>query len=293
MPRTAKTWARLSLNDQLAMVRSLVAEGLAVSTMAYRLSAPPKKVAMLAAQVRREIEQEERASYEPAEPGQAGDIASNDPWKAYSGTLNWKLIDPSQRDLLLRDGIAAGLSAQKIADRFQNASRSAVIGRAHRLKLKFKSAAFSRPKHPKEVRAPSSKPAESAPRKAPGRKMRLVGGVPQVVIGAGPKAASQYDFKARAEQRAASVGLAAHLVSGEAKRPVDDTSAPVSLRLQLVGLTERTCKWPHGDPMSPDFNFCGNDTFFEGPYCPYHARLAFTPKSERQIAAIRSAERIR
>src|SRR5690606_20348520 len=134
--------------------------------------------------------------------------------------------------------------------------------------------------------------ARPAPPKR-GRKMKLVAGVPQVVIGGSPKAASQWDFKGRAEQRAASVGLAAHLVTGEARRPVDDMVAPVSLRLSLLQLTERTCRWPHGDPRADDFSFCGHDTRFESAYCAYHRRIAFTPLSQRQASSLKAAERIR
>ena len=47
-------------------------------------------------------------------------------------------------------------------------------------------------------------------------------------------------------------------------------------------LTERTCKWPNGDPLSEDFNFCGNDAAETGPYCSYHAKIAFQPASERR-----------
>ena len=52
-------------------------------------------------------------------------------------------------------------------------------------------------------------------------------------------------------------------------------------RLQLVQLNERTCKWPNGDPLAEDFSFCGNDAP-EGPYCAYHARIAFQPAAERR-----------
>ncbi|MGB5799996.1 MAG: GcrA family cell cycle regulator, partial [Mesorhizobium sp.] len=62
----------------------------------------------------------------------------------------------------------------------------------------------------------------------------------------------------------------------------DNVVVPISRHLQLVELTERTCKWPNGDPLSEDFHFCGNDAGESGPYCRYHARLAFQPASERR-----------
>ena len=57
---------------------------------------------------------------------------------------------------------------------------------------------------------------------------------------------------------------------------------PISRKLALTDLTERTCKWPIGDPLAEDFHFCGNDSGESGPYCTYHARLAFQPASERR-----------
>ena len=65
-------------------------------------------------------------------------------------------------------------------------------------------------------------------------------------------------------------------------RPVENVVVPISRRLQLIQLNERTCKWPNGDPLSEDFHFCGNDAAETGPYCNYHARIAFQPASERR-----------
>jgi GcrA cell cycle regulator len=41
-------------------------------------------------------------------------------------------------------------------------------------------------------------------------------------------------------------------------------------------LRPRCCRWPIGDPRSPDFTFCGRQTG-SGPYCPAHRRLAYRP----------------
>ncbi|WP_062217545.1 GcrA family cell cycle regulator [Aureimonas sp. D3] len=57
---------------------------------------------------------------------------------------------------------------------------------------------------------------------------------------------------------------------------------PMSRNLTLVQLSERTCKWPLGDPLSPDFRFCGNHSQDSSPYCKHHARIAFQPVSERR-----------
>jgi GcrA cell cycle regulator len=57
---------------------------------------------------------------------------------------------------------------------------------------------------------------------------------------------------------------------------------PIFKRLPLVRLTERTCKWPLGDPLKEDFCFCGNDSPDNTPYCTYHQKLAYQPSAERR-----------
>ena len=57
---------------------------------------------------------------------------------------------------------------------------------------------------------------------------------------------------------------------------------PISRRLGLTELTERTCKWPVGDPLKDDFHFCGGEAPDTSPYCTYHQRLAYQPAAERR-----------
>ena len=65
-------------------------------------------------------------------------------------------------------------------------------------------------------------------------------------------------------------------------RPAENVVVPISRRLQLVQLSERTCKWPNGDPLTEEFSFCGNDTAETGPYCTFHSKVAFQPAAERR-----------
>jgi GcrA cell cycle regulator len=51
--------------------------------------------------------------------------------------------------------------------------------------------------------------------------------------------------------------------------------------IAVTKATERHCRWPVGDPRSPDFRFCGC-TANEGlPYCVDHARVAYQNVSRR------------
>ena len=58
---------------------------------------------------------------------------------------------------------------------------------------------------------------------------------------------------------------------------VEDIFIPEDKRLNLMQLTEHTCKWPIGDPLTKDFYFCGQHSLETGPYCEFHARRAFRP----------------
>ncbi len=53
-------------------------------------------------------------------------------------------------------------------------------------------------------------------------------------------------------------------------------------KLTLMELTERTCKWPIGDPATDQFWFCGHPSESGKPYCDTHVSIAFQPVSSRR-----------
>ena len=53
-------------------------------------------------------------------------------------------------------------------------------------------------------------------------------------------------------------------------------------KLTLLELTERTCKWPIGDPATDKFWFCGLPSAPGKPYCEAHVGVAFQPMSARR-----------
>lgn len=60
---------------------------------------------------------------------------------------------------------------------------------------------------------------------------------------------------------------------------------PVTARdekITILTLQDGMCKWPIGDPQHTDFYFCGNP-HFEGPYCEYHAGIAYQPVVQRRM----------
>jgi GcrA cell cycle regulator len=138
-------------------------------------------------------------------------------------------------------------------------SRNAVIGKVHRLKLSARGRATAAP-----VRQKKSVQTSTGGRTAV--RAATVSRPMPASIGA---TALQAQFDAEP--------VARHVL-----RPVENVVVPISRRLQLIQLSERTCKWPNGDPLTEDFNFCGNESAETGPYCAYHARIAFQPASERR-----------
>jgi len=171
--------------------------------------------------------------------------------------MNWT----DERVELLRKLWSEGLSASQIAAQLGGVSRNAVIGKVHRLKLSSRGRAAAAPTRTKKTAQGGSAAKPAARATSASRHVTAS-------IGA---TALQAQFDAEP-------------VARQYLRPVEDVVVPISRRLQLVELTERTCKWPNGDPLSEDFHFCGNDAGESGPYCNYHSRIAFQPAAERRRA---------
>ena len=168
--------------------------------------------------------------------------------------MNWN----DERVELLRKLWAEGLWASQIAAQLGGVSRNAVIGKVHRLE------AFE----PWEGKRRTGAPEEDF---AGIRRTKTVTAPLDRQLDAG--------FDRR--DRACNSSSMLEPVTQRYIRPVENVVVPISRRLQLVQLSERTCKWPNGDPLSEDFSFCGNDSS-KGPYCSYHSRIAFQPASERR-----------
>jgi GcrA cell cycle regulator len=48
-------------------------------------------------------------------------------------------------------------------------------------------------------------------------------------------------------------------------------------------LTNRTCKWPIGDPLEPGFHYCGHATVSGSPYCELHDKKGYQPLAPQRI----------
>jgi GcrA cell cycle regulator len=173
--------------------------------------------------------------------------------------MNWT----DERVELLKKLWTEGLSASQIAAQLGNVTRNAVIGKVHRLKLSSRGRATAAPAAKKKHVAPAATIQKS-------------------MMAARPAAQPQRIVTTSVGANALQMQFEAEPVAQQVIRPTSDVVVPISRRLHLVDLSERTCKWPNGDPLSEDFNFCGNDAKDASPYCSYHARVAFQPVAERR-----------
>jgi GcrA cell cycle regulator len=65
-------------------------------------------------------------------------------------------------------------------------------------------------------------------------------------------------------------------------KPLRLVDLPKDGRITILHLSERTCKWPIGDPGTEEFCFCGHAPRDKSPYCEYHARAAYQPIQDRR-----------
>lgn len=150
-----------------------------------------------------------------------------------------------ERVELLKKLWADGLSASQIAGELGGITRNAVIGKVHRLGLSGR----------------AKSPSSSAPRaRKPRSHMLRVG---------------------RASMRGNTALALAYEMEPE---PVEqyDNIIPIGQRRTLLELTENTCRWPIGDPASPEFFFCGGPPITGLPYCAHHSRIGYQPAGERR-----------
>ena len=179
-----------------------------------------------------------------------------------------------------------GLSASQIATQLGGVSRNAVIGKVHRLGLEGrvkKDGAGEDGQADGPVEAATADTAmdaavDAGSDEAPAPAAATNGGTSDE--GAGDDGASDAP-DAPPFTAANDPGTPEAAQAGDGEEG-DDVVVPVPLRLKLTQLTERTCKWPIGDPMHDDFHFCGHEADEGRPYCEYHSGLAFQPASERR-----------
>ncbi len=179
-----------------------------------------------------------------------------------------------ERVELLKKMWGEGQSASQIAKELGGVTRNAVIGKVHRLGLSNRSGSAGSDGGAKSKSAAKSKPAtraksaKSEPKAAAPKEAAPAAPVSRVkaIIPAGQPLPPQ---------------PSANEIDPEALAKVNEIEKKAK-KLSLMELTERTCKWPVGDPATDDFWFCGLPVQSGKPYCEAHVGVAFQPMSARR-----------
>ncbi|MEM8754218.1 MAG: GcrA family cell cycle regulator [Pseudomonadota bacterium] len=164
---------------------------------------------------------------------------------------------------------AEGQSASQIAKALGGVTRNAVIGKVHRLGLSNRAA--SKPAAPAAAPAletKAAKPAAAQPAPAPEPAPRA-----EVAPKPAPQPSSRREPPPPTPAMVEDAQRTAEALAAIEKK---------AKRLDLLELTERTCKWPIGDPATDDFFFCGLPCQPGKPYCESHVAVAFQPMSSRR-----------
>ena len=186
---------------------------------------------------------------------------------------------------------AEGQSASQIAKELGGVTRNAVIGKVHRLGLSNR-AAGGKDEAETETAAPTTTPrAETPVRPAePVRAAELKPTpTPRPAAPVNPTVAQVVNNVTPLPLRKSIVPAgqplppqpSANEISPEALASVREVEK-TSKKISLMELTERTCKWPVGDPATEDFWFCGLPSAAGKPYCDAHVGVAFQPMSARR-----------
>ena len=160
--------------------------------------------------------------------------------------MNWT----DDRVELLKKLWADGLSASQIAAELGGISRNSVIGKVHRLGLAGR----------------TKSPAAAMPRQRKPRSQGTMMRIARPVIRGNTALAALHAFEPELEP----------------EPEVNENIVPIGQRCTILELGEGKCRWPIGDPSTPDFFFCGGKTIEGLPYCGYHSRIAYQPPADRR-----------
>lgn len=145
-----------------------------------------------------------------------------------------------------------GLSASQIASRLGGVTRNAVIGKVHRLGLSGRATTSRMKSHRHRPRVSAAAAAKRLARSRFGNS-------------GNPALRALYQPDVEPFQPA-----------------VEELVIPLHERKTIQTLGECHCRWPIGDPQTPDFHFCGKTKVSGLPYCEFHSRRAFQPPQSRR-----------
>ncbi len=149
---------------------------------------------------------------------------------------------------------AEGLSASQIAARLGGVTRNAVIGKVHRLGLSGRATPSRTPRpKPRRTREPSHPSKISSFRSSGATALKVDADIDiDPIIEAEPA-------------------------------PLREVELPhTGDRCNILQLSDKTCRWPIGDPGTEGFCFCGAAPKAGHPYCEHHVKMAYQPAQDRR-----------
>lgn len=173
-----------------------------------------------------------------------------------------------QKIEMLKEMWGHGYSASEIAKQLGGLTRNAVIGKAHRLKLSVRGAA----------------PRIEAKQQQRVAAVSMASSISPVSSQAGIKPSSRKRVMLRPLP---SMPMPTEMPPQE--RPSAFSALDNIKRSEGISVTkagDRQCRWPVGDPRSPDFRFCGCPAYESLPYCIDHARIAYQNVGRKARAAM-------
>ena len=188
-----------------------------------------------------------------------------------------------ERVAILKKMWLEGNSASEIAKELGNITRNAVIGKVHRLGLSNRDTNVSKSgsssntitKSVKRGRPPKAN-TETKKRGRP-RNLKDARDFPEPMNGKDKSTSSLGNTKIPNDN---SLKVVSDLSDETLKNLLKLESK--SKKISLMELTERTCKWPIGDPSTDSFWFCGHESEPGKPYCKTHISIAFQPMTQRR-----------
>lgn len=151
-----------------------------------------------------------------------------------AGTGVWR--DPDRVEKLKKLW-GEGYSATQIASMLGCVSRNAVIGKVHRLGLPLRGQVFR------------GQGRKSLPR-------------PREKKTSGPR---------RVAKRSPLWSVLEEMKAAPERLPVEEPAPDLASLVKFEDLTDKQCRYPHGDPKHPDFAFCGKPQAPGLKYCAHHA----------------------
>ena len=176
-----------------------------------------------------------------------------------------------------------GQSASQIAKELGGVTRNAVIGKVHRLGLSNRTTAGAAAKAEPKAKAAPKVPAKAKPAAPVEPEVKTNDHKPDLKTepAISPNAVRPPRNQIIPAGQPLPPQPSANEISPEVLAKVNEIEKKAK-KLSLMELTERTCKWPVGDPATEDFWFCGLPVKQGKPYCEAHVGVAFQPMSARR-----------